>query len=283
MTDEQTDAIPEAAAKTPAPVPWYSLNPKHLRFSKYTWYFLAVTGVVLLVNFFSVKPLWQWGWRTRLYCFSEFSATRSARGATHPGGAWLASRRIVVYGAPGVEPNTVAVAVKGLREVINELGLAISIERSPLTADAKESITACIGKDENGGPTFDADRFDKLRLDDRGDRYGETVVLHEMDFRNPSWAWGLTSFNTGVAVLRDDVPAFYDLARHEGTHLLGYDKHDDMPFYVFGYTEDWNPQARDTLMMLLPKTSSDLSPRAYDALINFYRGMEQRTGIRFFR
>jgi hypothetical protein len=74
-----------------------------------------------------------------------------------------------------------------------------------------------------------------------------------------------------------------DLGRHEGTHLLGYDKHDDMPFYVIGYREHLIPSARNTLMMLMPKESSMLSPRARDALIYFWRGMEKMSGRRYFK
>ena len=74
MPEEPVDPT---AQDSPAPaerVPWYSLNPRHLRFSKFTWSLLAFTGVVLLLVGNSVKPLWVWGWRHHIYCASQRSA-----------------------------------------------------------------------------------------------------------------------------------------------------------------------------------------------------------------
>lgn len=93
---------------------------------------------------------------------------------------------------------------------------------------------------------------------------------------------GTDEFQQRRFVLNEDVSG-YDLGRHEGTHLLGYDKHDDLPWYVIGYPESWNPQDRNTLMMLLPKPSSELSERGRDALINFWKGMETMSGRQYFK
>lgn len=282
MTTSPTDDQTTPATEPMPASPWYSLNPKHIRFSKFTWWFLAVASVVLLLNFVSIKPLWQWGWRTRIYCFTQFYPVRSDKGIAYPGGAWLRSKTIHVYCAPDADPALAETCAQGLRGLVEELGLDIDVQAIPLSPEAKRSLEASLVKRGDGSMTFDTDRFDKLRLDDRGDDYGEMVVIGSMDFRDPDWAWGLTDFASGIAVLREEVTTI-DLARHEGAHLLGYDKHDDMPAYILGYREDWNPQARNTLMMLLPKTDSALSDRARDALLAFYRGQETRTGQRFFR
>jgi hypothetical protein len=105
----------------------------------------------------------------------------------------------------------------------------------------------------------------------------------DVPFRDPSWAWGLSEFSSGLAALQQDQTNVA-LGRHEGAHLIGYMRHDDdAPVMIFGYRESWPPRGRDTLMMLLPTASDALSERAHDALINFWRGMETRDQQRYFR
>lgn len=282
MTEETaTPDVPEASP-TPPRVPWYSLNPKHLRFSKFTWWFLGIAGAIILFSTVTIKPLWTWGWRQHLYCLSELGPVKSAAGKTFKAGAWAKSKRIVVYGAPDMDAGRVESAYIGMRDIVNELGLDFTIEMIPLPKDAEKSIKASVVRNANGMESFDFDRFVSRRLDDRGDQFGEMVVV-DCEFADPSWAFGLTSFADGVAVLQQPMISDDSLGRHEGTHLVGYDKHDDVPFYIFGYREHLNPQSRDTLMMLLPKPSNELSPRARDATINFWKGMEQMSGQRYFK
>ena len=283
MTEEVN--TPEASRETPTPpkpVPWYSLHPKNLRFSKFTWWFLAVTGMVILFFTVTIKPVWNWGWRHHLYCMAQMKPVKSASGKTFKSGAWAHAKHIVVYGAPGTDADSVESAYFGMSEMVEELGLDFKVEIVPLPKNAADSIKQSIVKNPNGTESFDFDRFAARRLDDRGDRFAEMVVV-DCEFADPSWAFGLTSFADGICVLQQSMIGNDSLGRHEGTHLLGYDKHDDMPLYILGYRENINPQDRNTLMMLLPKESSALSPRARDAVINFWRGMENRDGIRYFK
>jgi len=263
----------------PAPLPWYAIDLKQQRFSKFTWRFLAVAGVVLFFCVFSIKPLWQFTWRHHLNCFSEFYSVKSATGKSYPGGAWVRSKKIIVYGAPGVSKMSVASVASGLEGLVTELGLDITIKTVPLPDDARASLQAA-QKQTGDGTSFDYDAYLARRLDDRGERFGEMVVVNQT-FVDPNWAWGLTRFSEGVAVLQAEK-ADVSLGRHEGAHLIGYDLHDDMPWYIFGYPENFNPQDRDTLMMLLPKKSDQLSDRARDALLNFWHGEEDREKLTFF-
>ncbi|HEY3417719.1 MAG TPA: hypothetical protein VGM23_12620, partial [Armatimonadota bacterium] len=125
------------------------------------------------------------------------------------------------------------------------------------------------------------DRFMELRLDDRGMRYGEMVVV-AAPFTDPSWAHGISVFSTGVAVLQDNY-GDVSLGRHEGAHLIGYDYHDDQPWYILGYAEDSVPLRRDTLMMLMPTENQELSPRARDALLAFWHSLEKLQRTTFFK
>ena len=263
----------EGAQEVPSEkVPWYTLNPRHLRFNKWSWRFLGVALVLFFCYGFNIKPLWQLEWRTHLFCLEQFASVKSAAGKTFKGGDWVNSREILVYGAPGVQESLVAQAADGMQSIVKELHLDLHVRQVPAPADALRSLAAATIHNSRVESHFDLDKFMERRLDDRGMRYAEMVVV-DAQFKDPDWAWGLTYFPTGTAVLQASETT-RTLARHEGTHLLGYDRHDDMPWYVFGYPEVPLPAQRDTLMMLLPKKSDQLSSRAHDAVVNFWRGME---------
>jgi hypothetical protein len=269
----------ETTVEAPAKVPWYSLNPKHLRFSKFTQVFLLITlPALLLLKCVTIKPLWCLGWRVPLYGYAQFFPVKDSTGLFHAGGAWTRSKRIRVYAAPTLDYRDVEVTVQGLRMMADELGLDFTVVKDA-PADGLADIAACRVIDKAGEPHFDFDHFMALRLAHRGDQYGEMILTDDY-FVDPDWAWGLTYFPAGVSVLQS-AHAGTELARHEGAHLFGYDKHDDSPWYILGYREDPRPLHRNTLMMLNPTPSDALSPRARDALANFWRGMEDRDHVRY--
>jgi len=272
---EETVAQPSADERTGTEkVPWYSLNPRHLHFSKATWTLLAVALVIFLFYGFSIKPLWQFGWRHHLYTTENLWPEKSATGKKFASGSWVKSRKIIVYGAPKVSDAVVKDAADGMRSMVEEMHLDITVSKVPAPPEALRSIEAATICKHPGDKHFNMDKFIEHRLDDRGMQYAEMVVV-DGPFTDPEWAWGLTYFAAGVSVLQE-TNTTRDLGRHEGTHLLGYNRHDDLPFYVLGYPEGLIPSQRDTLMMLLPKHSDQLSPRARDAVRQFWLGMETK-------
>ncbi len=266
-TGEKQQLPPERA-------PWYALHPRHLHFSKWTWRLLVVGLVIYFFYAYSVKPLWQFGWRTHLYCPEQFWPVKSAAGKQFHGGGWVTSRHILVYGAPGIRPYVVKQAADGMQSIVDELHLDLTVQLVPTPPDAAHSLAAATIHKSRFASQFDLDKFIAHRLDDRGMRYAEMVIV-DAPFTDPSWAWGLTDFPSGTSVLQEQNTC-HELGRHEGTHLLGYDRHDDFPYYVFGYPEAFLPSQRATLMMLLPKNSEQISPRARDAVLNFWHGLETK-------
>ncbi len=77
-------------------------------------------------------------------------------------------------------------------------------------------------------------------------------------------------------------------ARHELGHLLGYHMHDTWPLVVLGYDNpQWASRRRthsgEYATLMMPDAEGyELSPRARDALIYFWRGLERCTGERYF-
>jgi hypothetical protein len=280
MSDEQ--AVQDSIEVTPN-VPWWKREIKLAEkrpFSKFTRWLLIITLPFILLNLFTVKPLWELGWRTRFYCLDNLFPVQSASGVKYAAGAWASSKRIVVYGAPGVSEDAITKAYDGMRAIVDEVGLDLRVERISPPADALASLQAATAR---GGeaPGFDYNKFMARRLDDRGAAYAE-MVLMQVPFIQSGRILGLSNFASGLAVLREHRTGT-DLASHEGAHLLGYSRHDDeMPYFIAGYSEALIPMERDTLMMPLPSTNSTLSPRAHNAIVNFWRGYE-RDGRRYFK
>ncbi|MHB9022964.1 MAG: hypothetical protein ACYC7E_02150 [Armatimonadota bacterium] len=272
-TTEHTPAAPEKA-------PWYSLNPKHLRFSKFTWYFLVAAVLIGLPRMVSIKPLWVYGWEHRIYGFENFYPQKAASGWSHRGGDWTQGGTILVYGMPEVDQHKIRSSAQGLQGLIDELGLALTVRVvTTEEAGAVNSLRKAT-EDIGGSAYFNFDRFMEQRLDERKMRFGEMIVVN-IPFTDPSWAHGLSVFPTGIAALQETY-AGDDLGRHEGAHLIGYNHHDDLPWYILGYAEDSIPLRRNTLMMLMPTDSQALSPRARDALLAFWRGMEKLHRTHYF-
>jgi hypothetical protein len=308
MTDETT--IPDAQPAAPTPrAAWLSLHPKHLRFTKFTVWLFWIALPIIVLGTISAKPLWQWGWQAGIYGYANFLPVNDSAGKRYAGGDWTHGKQIIVYSLPKsetplpdaqpsfneppktrpealptydyVDPRDVSATADGLRGLIEELNLDIKVTVLPKPPKVALDAWRDALVNSKNGTRFDMDKFEALRLAQRGMKYGEMVII-DTPFKNPDWAWGLTTFRSGLAVLqagRCGIP----LGRHEGAHLLGYDKHDDMPLFIIGYGEGAIPALRDTLMMLNPTSSDALSPRAADALQYFWKGMEDRHQTRYFR
>jgi hypothetical protein len=276
MGEQPTEESLEAVQGGTERVPWYSLNPKYLLRSKWTKGLLLVAVLAFLFVANSAKPLWTFAWRHHLYSRYAFSAQKTQSGHTVPGGTWPRSNVIHVYGMPGVHERAVSQVADGLRSLIQDFGLTLEVQKITTPPDALKSYAYA-----RRGDSFDFDRFEASRLELRGEQYGEMVVV-DRHFTDPSWAFGLSTFAPGLAVLQASVSTSA-LGRHEGAHLLGYGMHDDYPFYVLGYREGLIPFNRNTLMMLVPTSSDQLSGRARDALLCFWQGMEARDHQKYFR
>lgn len=294
---------------TTARASWLSLHPKHLRWSKFTKWVLWIALPIIILGTVSAKPLWQWGWRVGLYGYADFLPVTDNAGKRYAGGDWALAKRIVVYSLPKnvmalpdatpsfneppktpaaslpaydfVDPRDVSETADGLRSLITELNLDIEVDVLNKPPQGALDAWRAAMVNGNGGTRFDMDRFESIRLGQRGMKFGEMVII-DTTFANPDWAWGLTTFRSGASVLQASHCGA-SLGRHEGAHLLGYDKHDDMPLYIIGYGENLIPTSRNTLMMLNATESDALSERAADALDNFWQGMEDRHHTRYFR
>jgi hypothetical protein len=275
--------IPDASPAKPV-VPWYQqevqLDPRVFGIGKTVKRFLAITLPLISLYCVSIKPVWQLGWRVPFYAMSNFMPVRSASGQTFAGAVWFRGKEIRIYREEVIGPYKQQQAVADMEQLIDDLGLDFTVKAMPLPEDAKADLDAATVR-EGTNYALDFQKLTALRLDHRGQQYAE-IFLTGMKFAE-SGAQGKTFCGAGIVALRPSSNPLDNVFRHEGAHLLGYDKHDDFPFYVIGYPEFWIPDSRDTMMMHDSAINHELSPRAKDALHYLWIGLQERDGIAYFK
>lgn len=267
------------ARRTAAPVPWYTLDPRKVRWQKWVRTLLVA---VLLISF-SAAPVWRWGWYWPVYSAKCFLPTQDAHGRWCAAWHWVDGKEIRVYAAPGVSTKKTARVAAGVQDMVDEIGLDMRVVVRPLPAAIASAYTASVAtKRTRGGvmPCVSFRRLEAQLIEMRtGDQHADVLIIDAPIAECP-WALGMATFTSGVGVVRSGY-ATQTLSKHETGHLLGYLNHDNFPLYVLGYAGEGAPN-RDTLMMLI-STSSDLSPRAREALQYFWRGLAHRSGERFLK
>jgi hypothetical protein len=170
-----------------------------------------------------------------------------------------------------------------VRSLSQEVGLNVFVRMAPID----ERISAAIRRNSvriEKQSSLDFDAFSRDLAATRDGAYAEMVILPGMIDAAPK-AVGAAYFSYGVAVLNDQC-ASPTIARHETAHLLGYSIHDTWPLVIFGYPNGAHASGmrngEGATLMLAEDAGYDLSPRAHDALVSFWRGLERRTGKHFF-
>jgi hypothetical protein len=272
-----------AVADAPVTYPWYSLNPKSVKTGRLLRIVLVVLGLCLV----SVVPLWRLGWYVPVYGFRAFIPVRDAGGWPRAAWRWIDGKEIRVYGAPGANATAVREVARGVRALLDEVGLDFTVKELPMPAAVEAAFTASLEPHDVNGATVQRVRFSRLAGQlitlRQGDPHADVIVTHGTEIAEHHWAHGMGDFSSGLSVMRD-FTANVRLGKHETGHLMGYLFHDDLPFFVFGYDgELCVPAFRQTLMMINYNNSDTLSPRAKDALTYFWKGLEARSGRKFFR
>ena len=270
-----------------AAMPWYTLNPRSIR----ARHILPVIAIFLLCLLVNEKHVWQWDWEGGIHALYNCHAVRDSAGRSVDAWRWVEGREIRVYYPPTMRAKTARFAAYNIAQLTRELGLSLTVHALP--APARVSAALARGTEQHDGvATVNFDRFSREMLTGRDGRYAE-MVFAPVQIDGSADVVGAAVFNTGVSLI-DPRRATASTARHEATHLLGYHMHDTWPLIVFGYP---NPsRARYQLhferdlqhgddnptLMTEGDGGYDLSDRAKDAVIHFWRGLERRTGQRYF-
>ena len=273
-----------SASETPA-VPWYSRKYNYLK----SWKLLLVLLFAFICITNNIAPIWRLCWRYPIYSKVNFAQTTDTHGQKVDAWRWVVSREIRVYQLPQIITDCTTQVADGERALIHDAGLSFTVKVLPMPPSILQAYQASMVTQEVNGLRTPCIDFDKLtaRLVElrQGDPHADVLIIN-IPVADNTWVLGYTDFNHGLCLIEQidgsQPGLLYHLGKHEVCHLLGYMRHDDYPFFVFGYRGEGNPYTRDTLMMISGQNNM-LSPRAKDALHAFWQGMETRMGEKFLR
>ena len=262
-------------------VPWYSLNPRHIRLRSFAPLLIGL----LLLFFVNEKHLWQWDWQHGYHAHFNCRAVPDSNGRSVEAWRWVEGKEIRVYTTPSMRLKTTRFAAHNAQALAEEIGLGVRARAMSPPA----RVTAALAQSTENtatGPTVNFTRFCRAMVTNRPGHYAEIVYTTAKIDASPDVV-GAAVFNYGVALI-DARRSTGSTVRHETAHLLGYHLHDTWPLVILGYS---NPQwakyqekGNENPPLMMPWDSGfDLSPRARDALIYFWRNLEQRTGERYFK
>ncbi|MHB9025024.1 MAG: hypothetical protein ACYC7E_12780 [Armatimonadota bacterium] len=259
--------------------PWYSLDPRSIRAS----HVLLPILIFFLLVMFSEKHVWQWNWTSGLHAAFNCRHVTGVDGQRYDAWRWVEGREIRVYVTGDKSRKACRTLAYAMQQVSDELGLTLQVSTLP----ASPRITAALAhstKIVQGKRQLNFTTLCRELVSTRQGEYAEVVFTPDTIGAGADVV-GSALFTYGVAVL-DARRATVSTARHEMGHLLGYHLHDTLPFAVFGYpiyfTHLQHNQRSPRPLMTSWDDGYALSARSRDALVCFWRGLEQRTTRRYF-
>lgn len=267
----------DTKAATAAPLsnkrPWYRLSLRQ---------FLCCFLIALVIVSVNISPVWRLMWYWPVLSGVNFSRVRTPDGKRVEAWRWVEDGVIRVQYLDPRDERSAEIVAEGVRDLLRETGLALTVEVRPASEDVKRAHDACLIPSPSGASAERAISF--LQMQSRmaalrsGDPHADVLIVPD-PIHETGWAFGMADFHAGLCLIRSSG-ADQHTGKHEAGHLIGYMMHDSLPLFVIGYPWEGWPWSRNTLMVL-KSTDSSLSPRARDALRSFWRRLERRTGRRF--
>ena len=193
---------------------------------------------------------------------------------------WINQRRIVIFSESTIEQAVINQIKQGVQDLINQLRLNFSITQGII--DITNLIRVHTLPNEKLNLQSLAQSLtttEQKSLLGYGGIHACVIVLDRV-FEGVN-VWGMTEFHNGLMQLalpnirRRDHNFVRNVAKHEAGHLLGYYLHHD-DRKVRGYRET-------NCNMMVSCASYGTCDKCLDAIRYFWLGLQQRTGIRFFR
>lgn len=234
--------------------------------------------LVLICLCFTVRPVWEWSWRSGPNAWMNCRPVKDDRHGKHEAWRWIRGREIWVYAEDAETRSSLADVKEGVEAAVRDSGVVMKVvvmtDPPPYAGEAfsKALVT------RNGELCFDYWRYAKTLTRIRTGAHADVVIMNH-SFASPTWAHGMAVFDYGLAVvagMRGDSHT----AKHETTHMLGYQMHDDFPLWVIGYSDEpwWcfltGRPRREGLMVLLGNDDR-LRQRTLCALKAFWRKLNR--------
>jgi hypothetical protein len=231
---------------------------------------------------FSIAPLWRLCWSLPVCSVGCFVKVKDSGGQAREAWRWVEGKTIRVYQLPHLARDYTGPIAEGVRELLDDAGLDFEVQVRPLPPTILKAYRASLREEEEHGRRqtyLSFEDFQSRLIEMRGNDPRADVLIIDVPLHKTRWAYGIGLFRSGLVVIQQST-AGKGMGKHEAGHLMGYQMHDNVPLFVFGYPWEGWPWNRDTLMILASR-STELSPRARDALRAFWEGMERRTGGTF--
>jgi len=226
-------------------------------------------------------------WRQYFYEYNHEMTAVGRKGCAYNGSDWIASKRVIVYPTPGTQEH-VGPVMHGMAELVDSLGLDFSIvscESGSIDDMVRLSSKKLKLRFNRLAEFLVSWRFDR---DDPSPHGVVVIVPHNLrgkcnsDNTGPKLAsdntCGVGSFGAGYVVMSVPPGKTYDvaqIAKHEAGHLLGLNPHHDR-YKVNGYADS-------NCVMHASSSCSAMCGKCRDALWHFWKGIEDRTGKKYFK
>ncbi|MBI2558650.1 hypothetical protein HYW20_04975 [Candidatus Woesearchaeota archaeon] len=209
---------------------------------------------------------------------------QGADGNYHPAYEWINGREIRVFRMPDVNERVAQYVIQGVNDIVNEVGLNLQIKYFGAHPTSIEQVKQATQPDGR----LSGDTLSKILVVEYwrnpaqgGSPHADIVIVNQyIVLGNENW--GQSEFNKGYSILavpnrrQQSLDFIRNVAKHETGHLLGFQEHHDMS-KVNEYKEP-----RDCNMLWRSSTLYTCE-KCLDALKYFWKGIEERTGKRFFK
>ncbi|MBI2140068.1 hypothetical protein HYU14_04030 [Candidatus Woesearchaeota archaeon] len=198
--------------------------------------------------------------------------------------AWYREKTILFFRMPQVKEEVTLAAIQGFNMLIKEIGLDLQIIDGGTDAWLVSAV-----KKFTEGEVLDVLGFHNHLTENSktstllsNKPHGTVVAANLYSKRDRGW-WGEGQFANGVSTIlvkdsrQDNLPFIMNVAKHECTHLLGIEHHDENAMLCNAYSE-----VNDCLAFHRSSTLA-LCDKCRDAILNFWQGIEEKTGIKYFK
>lgn len=200
---------------------------------------------------------------------------------------WIYSREVRIFKMPQVDEKVVNQVKAGIEELINQIGLDFRVNYYGIYPSVVDEVYRSLQADGS---------IDGMKLGEilaaghwREPKFGErphatAVIVDRFLYKVGDIDWGRAEYSNGYIVIalpgtrQNSLEFIGKIAKHEASRLFGFgENHDGDYTNVNGYrpVQDCN--------MLWQAPTRFTCDKCADALTYFWKGIEARTGQRFFR
>ena len=197
---------------------------------------------------------------------------------------WIDGREIRMFCMPGVDERVIPYVEAGIQDMVQQIGLDFSMNYYGSHVSAVEQVKQSARKDG----TIDGHKLLKILIAEtwRNPSYGgrphADVMIIDRFLASGDENWGQSEFSEGYMILalpntrQRSFEFIRNISKHETGHLFGLGEHHDTT-NVDGYRHV--PKCN----MLWEVPIDYTCDKCADAITYFWRGIETRTGEKFFR